>query len=204
MTSTHLYEPFDNPTFDPRLAWFNPPHSWKAAHSWLQVDPGAKTDFWQQPHHDIRSDNGPFLFAEVTGNFILTTHVRMHPANQYDQAGLMVRLSPACWLKTSLEFEVGIPSKLGSVITHDGFSDWATQDYSGARLDLDFRVRREGSDYTVDCSQDGSNWSQIRFSHLARSGADDGKRPVMCGLYACSPIASGFLAEFDFLKIEAF
>jgi regulation of enolase protein 1 (concanavalin A-like superfamily) len=39
---------------------------------------------------------------------------------------------------------------------------------------------------------------------LARSGADDGKRPVMCGLYACSPIASGFLAEFDFLKIEAF
>jgi hypothetical protein len=69
------------------------------------------------------------------------------------------------------------------------------------RLELDFRIRREGSDYTVDCSQDGSTWSQIRFSHLAEG---DGQRAVECGLYACSPIATGFLAEFDFLKIEAF
>ena len=201
MTTTFLYEPFDKPTFDPRLAWYNPPHSWKAVQSWLQVDPGAKTDYWQQPQHGIHNDNGPFLFTEVSGNFILTTHVHMTPANQYDQAGLMVRLSPACWLKTSVEFEVGIPSKLGSVITRHGFSDWATQDYHGARLELDFRIRREGGDYTVDCSQDGSTWSQIRFSHIAE---DDGTHPVQCGLYACSPIAAGFLAEFDFLRIEAF
>jgi len=201
MTSPFLYEPFDTPGFDPRLAWYNPPNSWKTAHSCLQVDPGAKTDYWQQPQLDIRSDNGPFLFTEVSGNFILTTHVRMDPANQYDQAGLMVRLSPACWLKTSLEFEVGIPSKLGSVITHHGFSDWATQDYRAARLELDFRIKRENGDYTVDCSVDGSTWSQIRFSHIEE---DDGTRAVQCGLYACSPIAPDFLAEFDFLKIETF
>ena len=203
MTSAYLHELFDNPTFDPRLAWYNPPQAWRAAQSWLQVEPGAKTDYWQQPQHGIHSDNGPFLFTEMTGNFILTTHVRMNPANQYDQAGLMVRLSPECWLKTSLEFEVGIPSKLGSVITHQGFSDWATQDFAGRHPELDFRIRREGDDYTVDCSQDGSNWSQIRFSHLAVSAAQ-GKPAVQCGLYACSPIASGFLAEFDFLKIEVF
>ena len=200
MTSSYLYEPFDNPTFDPRLAWYNPPHACQTGHSCLQVEPGAKTDYWQQPQHNISSDSGPFLFTEMTGNFILTTHVHMHPANQYDQAGLLVRLSPDFWLKTSLEFEVGIPSKLGSVITHHGYSDWATQDYSGMRWELDFRIRREGDDYTVDCSQDGSTWSQIRFSHLARPGAG----PVQCGLYACSPIAIGFLAEFDFLKIETF
>jgi regulation of enolase protein 1 (concanavalin A-like superfamily) len=200
MTSTYLYELFDSPTFDARLAWYNPPHAWRASQSWLQVDPGAKTDYWQQPQHNIHSDNGPFLFTEMAGNFILTTHVRMNPANQYDQAGLMVRLAPECWLKTSLEFEVGIPSKLGSVITHQGFSDWATQDFAGRHPELDFRIRREGDDYTVDCSQDGSTWSQIRFSHLSLPG----KTAVQCGLYACSPIAPGFLAEFDFLKIEAF
>ena len=200
MTSIHLHELFDSPTFDRRLAWYNPLQAWRTSQSWLQVEPGAKTDYWQQPQHGIHSDNGPFLFTEMTGNFILTTHVRMNPANQYDQAGLMVRLSPACWLKTSLEFEVGIPSKLGSVITHQGFSDWATQDFSGAHPELDFRIRREGDDYTVDCAPDGAHWSQIRFSHLAIPG----KPAVQCGLYACSPIASGFVAEFDFLKIEVF
>ncbi len=200
MATPFLFEPFDNPTFDPRLAWYNPPHSWKAASSWLQVDPGAKTDYWQQPQLGIHADNGPFLFAEVTGNFVLTTHVRMKPANQYDQAGLMVRLSPTCWLKTSVEMEVDIPSKLGSVITHHGFSDWATQDFHGQSPELDFRIRRENGDYTVDCSMDGSTWSQIRFSHIAE---DDGKHPVQAGLYACSPVAPGFLVEFDFLKIES-
>jgi uncharacterized protein len=199
MTSPYLNELFDAPNFDARLAWYNPPQDWKTFQSWLQVDPGAKTDYWQQPQHAIHSDNGPLLFTEMTGNFILSTHVRMNPANQYDQAGLMVRLSPECWLKTSLEFEVGMPSKLGSVITHQGFSDWATQDFNGVRPELDFRIRREGNDFTVECAQNGSTWSQIRFSHLPI-----GEQALQCGLYACSPIAGGFLAEFDFLKIEAF
>ena len=95
---------------------------------------------------------------------------------------------------------MGIPCKHGSVITHQGYSDWATQDYTGTRPELDFRIRRQGDEYTVDCSQDGSSWSQIRFSHLALPNHP----AVQCGLYACSPIASGFLAEFDFLKIEVF
>jgi regulation of enolase protein 1 (concanavalin A-like superfamily) len=199
MISTSLYENFDSPQYDPRLAWFNPPQRWQTQDSWLQVNPGGGTDYWQQPQLNIHSDNGPFLYSVVQGNFVLTARVRMHPANQYDQAGLMVRFSPFCWLKTSVEFESGIPSKLGAVITHQGYSDWSTQDYSDPRFEITFRIRREGGDFTVDCSPDGFLWTQIRYSHLAE---ENGQPPVQCGLYACSPIAAGYLAEFDYLKID--
>jgi uncharacterized protein len=199
MASIFLLEPFDNLAYDPRLSWYNPPQRWSIHNSWLQVEPESKTDYWQQPHHGIQSDNGPFLHCEVLGDFVLSTQVRMHPANQYDQAGLMVRLSPSCWLKTSVEFESGIPSKLGAVVTNHGYSDWSTQDYHAGSFDFSLRVRREGFDYTVDYSPDGAAWSQIRFAHLLD---DDGARPLQCGLYACSPIAAGFLVEFGHLKIE--
>ena len=199
MASIHLCEPFDNPTYDSRLNWYNPPQRWSVHDSWLQVEPGTKTDYWQQPHLGAQSDNGPFLYCEVQGDFILSAQVRMRPATQYDQAGLMVRLSPSCWLKTSVEFETGIPSKLGAVVTNHGYSDWSTQDYLGSSYDFTLRVRREGFDYTVDYSPDGVYWTQIRFAHLLE---DDGAHPLKCALYACSPIAAGFMAEFGFLKIE--
>jgi regulation of enolase protein 1 (concanavalin A-like superfamily) len=44
--------------------------------------------------------------------------------------GLMVQVSPSCWLKTSVEAGApGEPSQLGVVVTNGGFSDWSTQDF---------------------------------------------------------------------------
>ena len=63
----------------------------------------------------------------------------------------MVRLSPECWLKTSVEFEPGEPSRLGAVITNHGWSDWSTQDLDPALArDVAFRVTRRGADYLVE------------------------------------------------------
>ena len=61
--------------------------------------------------------NGDLQFepgAEVSGNVIVTARIRSYPAHQYDQAGLMVRFSSDCWLKTSVEFEPDSPSQLGA------------------------------------------------------------------------------------------
>jgi regulation of enolase protein 1 (concanavalin A-like superfamily) len=53
-------------------------------------------------------------------------------------SGLMVELSPSCWLKTSCEF--GEPaSQLGVVVTNAGFSDWSTLE-----LPNTFRTVRRG------------------------------------------------------------
>jgi regulation of enolase protein 1 (concanavalin A-like superfamily) len=85
------------------------------------------------------------------------------------------------------------------VVTNAGYSDWSTQDVPGELHEIWLRVERSGADYQVESSTDGSQWSQLRIAHLH---ADDGQRPVAAGLYACSPQAAGYVAEFDHLSLS--
>lgn len=186
---------------NPRLRWHCEPLRWsiepEARSLVLHTDPG--TDFWQRTHYGFEADNGHFLFLEATGDFVLTTKVTSRPRHQYDQAGLMVRLSPACWLKTSVEFEPEGLNRLGAVVTNGQYSDWSTQPVSKETQTLWFRVRAEANDYIVESSADGVRWEQIRMARLHDRAA---AQSVSCGLYACSPKESGYEAEFSFLHFE--
>jgi regulation of enolase protein 1 (concanavalin A-like superfamily) len=102
----------------------------------------------------------------------------------------MVRLSPECWLKTSIEYEPAGPNRLGAVVTSHGYSDWSTQSVPRGPSDVWLRVRREDDDYIVESSWDGKVWEQIRMAHL------EGGKDVAAGVYACSPKGAGFAAEF--------
>jgi regulation of enolase protein 1 (concanavalin A-like superfamily) len=196
-----IHESFARPTLHPALRWHREPPRWsiRLAERCLRVEPVAATDFWQKTHYGFEMDNGHFLFAEVGGDFVLSTRVRFHPVHQYDQAGLMVRVSPSCWLKTSVEYEPTGPSRLGAVVTNHAYSDWSTQSVPAETREIWLRVRRERQDYIVDASRDGRRWEQIRMAHLL----DDGEgAAVGAGLYACSPKAAGFVAEFAYLHID--
>jgi uncharacterized protein len=195
-----LDETFAASSLDARLAWHEPPPRRCTGPDGLLVAPAAGTDFWQGTHYGFRVDNGHALLAEVPGDFVVETRVHASPAHQYDQAGLMVRLSPSCWLKTSVEFEPGEPSRLGAVVTNNGWSDWSTQDVDPeAGRDVAFRVSRRGADYLVEAVLVGARWTQLRLARLH----DDVGGPVRAGLYACSPKAAGFEARFERLTVRA-
>ena len=138
-----LNERFKGPALDTRLRWLNPPPAWSLEPAGLTVRPAAKTDFWQQTHYGFRMDNGHFLYLEVAGDFSLTTQVRFHPVHLYDQAGLMVRVGPSCWIKTAVEYESKGPSKLGAVVTNHGYSDWSLQEFPRGQKQVRLRIRRE-------------------------------------------------------------
>lgn len=186
---------------DPRLQWRCEPPSWTVdpAAGRLIVIPAAVTDFWQRTHYGFRADNGHFLHASISQGFRMTVRVTIVPRHQYDQAGLMVRLSPDCWLKTSVEFEPGMMSRLGAVVTNGGYSDWSTQDVPGDLEQYWLRVDREGSDYVVTASFDGEAWTQLRVARLLE---DDGQSCVLAGVYACCPKESGLKAAFEEFSIQ--
>jgi regulation of enolase protein 1 (concanavalin A-like superfamily) len=129
MTDATLHESFSGPSFSSRLRWTSAPEHWRIdqASKCLRINPDAGTDFWQRTHYGFEADNGHFLYLEASDDFVLTTKVTSHPIHQYDQAGLMVRVSPACWLKTSVEFEPDGLNRLGAVVTNAQLSDWSTQ-----------------------------------------------------------------------------
>jgi regulation of enolase protein 1 (concanavalin A-like superfamily) len=204
MPQPELDEGFDDPrAIDPRLRWWNPPRARRIADSRLTVVTTGGTDLWQRTHYGFRVDNAHCLLLEPSGDFVLTTEVRFRGVHQYDQAGLVVRLSAECWLKTSVEHEPEGPSRLGAVVTNHGWSDWSTQDVPPSLDRLALRVRRRGGDYIVEHAVAGGGalghaWSQLRIAHLAE---DDGQARIACGLYACSPQGEGYEPEFEHLRL---
>ncbi len=184
---------------DSRLQWHCEPGNWGIADGVLTIQPDAPTDFWRKTHYGFEADNGHFLYARVSGDFRLSAEILMTPRSQYDQAGLMVRISKTCWLKTSLEYEPGGPSRLGAVVTNAGYSDWSTQDVDASINQLRLRVTRAGADYVVEASLDAENWIHLRTAHLHEPGGPAAE--VACGVYACSPKAAGLRAQFRNLVI---
>jgi regulation of enolase protein 1 (concanavalin A-like superfamily) len=194
-----LHQSFGPEAFDSRLVWSNaPPVATSSPHG-LTIETAGDTDLWQRTHYGFRRDNVPALTVPVDFDFRLETRVRFEPVHQYDQAGLLVRLSPACWLKTSIEFEPHGASRLGSVVTNFAYSDWATQDVSSSVRDARFRITRHAGDYIVEHAGPSEAWSQLRIAHLHD---DDGTRPIHAGLYACSPKERGFRATFEYLRLD--
>jgi regulation of enolase protein 1 (concanavalin A-like superfamily) len=185
--------------FEEGLSWLQPPPYAVLGAEGLVVRTAGNTDFWQRTHYGFRADNGHFLHKQVTGNFRIETIVRIAPVHQYDQAGLMVRISPDCWLKTSLEHETDGPAQLGAVVTRAGYSDWSVQEADPGTRRLGLRLDFEDGDCTVfaDLTASGK-WTRIRMAHLDIDGG-----PVNAGLYACSPRAAGFEALFEYLRITS-
>jgi regulation of enolase protein 1 (concanavalin A-like superfamily) len=196
---TFLHQSFGSEAFDSRLVWSNaPPVATSSPHG-LTIETAGDTDLWQRTHYGFCRDNVHALAVAVEFDFRLETRVRFEPVNQYDQAGLLVWLSAACWLKTSIEFEPHGSSRLGSVVTNAAYSDWATQDVPSSVRDARFRITRHAGDYIVEHAGPSGAWSQLRVAHLHE---DDGSGPIRAGLYACSPKERGFRATFEYLRLD--
>jgi regulation of enolase protein 1 (concanavalin A-like superfamily) len=192
MSDPILRDPFAAASLPPALRWHCEPERWSLhpAEGLLRVEPDAATDFWQKTHYGFAADNGHFLYRDVAGDFVLTAQARFRPVHQYDQAGVMARVSPSCWLKASVEYEPDGPARLGAVVTNLSYSDWSTQDFPAGDGQVWLRVRREADDYRA--------WTQIRVAHLHEGRG----LPIAAGIYACSPKAAGFVADFTEFTIH--
>ena len=95
-----------------------------------------------------------------------------------------------------MEYENGAFQHLGSVVTNEGYSDWATTAIDGSIRTMWYRLSRRGDDYRLECSRDGVDFSQMRVCHLRKGGG-----AIRFGLYACSPEDSSFTAVFSQMQM---
>lgn len=195
-----LYESFKGDELIRTLQWRSEPKNWHidTSRSQLVLETDAETDFWQKTHYGFQVDNGHFLYTKTEKNFRMTTKVEAFPKSKYDQAGLMIRFSEDIWVKTSLEYIPNGPSKLGAVVTNQGYSDWSTQYVECTDVKLYLRLSKIAQNCYVDFSWDGEDWRQIRIAHLDIPLGT----PISVGLYACSPQGKEQQVRFDFLSIE--
>ncbi len=175
--------------------WMCEPTSW-SLDAVLEFKTDPDTDYWQRTHYGFRRDNGHFFYTQLDGDFSLTAAFTYEQTAQYDQAGLMCRVDADTWIKCSAEYETPSLGRLGSVVTNLGFSDWASQDVEGNPNAMHYRLDRQGDDFRLSWSTDGSDWRQMRITHLHNCPSQ-----LQVGIYACSPVGPGFVCRVEELAV---
>ncbi len=194
-------------------AWINEPRTHEVTVRFVRIVTDPQTDLWQRSFYGFRNDNAPGLLLEYAENFTFTVRVRFSYRRQFDQCGLLIYHDSDSWFKASVEYENADFSRLGSVVTNHGHSDWATTDIE-TPSEIRYRLSRRGPDFLVESAfTDDTSFTQMRVFHLhclGESTAEMGRsdpplppdRPVRFGVYACSPLDSSFECTFDDLPLE--
>ncbi|MBI9097042.1 MAG: DUF1349 domain-containing protein [Spirochaetaceae bacterium] len=180
---------------DENFHWFNEPE-FTIEKNRLKVRSFPHTDFWQTTHYGFKRDNGHCLLTKVQKDFSMTVRTEFEPKKQYDQCGLIVRLNSENWIKISTEYESDKHSRLGSVVTNWGYSDWASIDVHSKINEMWYRIQNKGHDFLLEFSKNGKKWHQLRITHLHETF-----RRVSAGVYSCSPSDSSFTAVFDHFQL---
>lgn len=180
------------------LRWTRMPESFLIAPDRIEITTKPRTDLWQRTYYHFQNDNAPVLQMETAEPFfsfvVRTDFTESH--HRFDQCGIVMYLDSENWLKASVEYENGEFQHLGSVVTNQGYSDWATTEIPASVKSMWYRLSRREDDFRVECSEDGARFSQMRVCHLHKGGG-----PVRFGVYACSPEDSSFKAVFTHMAL---
>jgi len=187
--------PFNRATPD-NFFWLNKP-DFTFENEKLTVTSAGETDFWQRTHYGFSRDNGHAMLTTIPGNFTMTVKTEFNYRSQYDQCGILLRIDGLNWIKVSVEREDSENSRLGSVITNLGYSDWATTDIDSHISEMWYRIKCRDNDFIIENSPEGTIWTQMRIAHLHSR-----QRPLNAGIYTCSPKEGGFMAGFSHFTIE--
>ena len=179
------------------LKWIREPLSCTVTNEKIEIVTAPNTDLWQRTYYHFRNDNAPVLQMETDEKFFsFTVKTEFESKHRFDQCGIAMYLDSDNWIKASIEFENDKIQHLGSVVTNNGYSDWATTEIDASVKSMWYRFSRREDDYRVECSDDGKVFRQMRVCHMAQGG---GK--ISFGIYACSPENSSFKATFTNMEI---
>lgn len=171
------------------MIWFNKPAIWSEEKDWLHMRVEGDTDFWRVTHYDFIRDTGHFYYRELAGDFVASVKVTGQYKNQYDQAGLMIRLDERNWIKTGIEF-VDEQQQVSAVVTRE-FSDWSVCPQPHNPESIYVRLTRQYDSVRIDYSFDDFTYQMLRLAYFP---ADV---PVQIGPMAAAPDGKGFDATFE-------
>lgn len=172
--------------------WIRKPKQVVIGENRIEIITESGTDLWQRTYYGFTNDNAPVFQAKTDEqyfSFIVKTH--FESKDRFDQCGVAMYLDSDNWFKASIEYENEQIQRLGSVVTNNGYSDWATTDISSEIKEMWYRFSRRGSDFCIECSENGTDFRQMRIFHMF-----NGAGTITFGIYACSPTTGSYKATF--------
>lgn len=172
--------------------WLNrPPRSFSEG-SRLGVTTGTDTDFWRTTHYGFIRDTGHALLRDVGQTMRMAVTFTADYREQYDQAGLLLRIDERNWIKAGIEYVDG-ERLLSTVVTRDA-SDWSVVplgNEASAVSSVRVELQRKGDTVTVRYSLDDREpTSMLRIAYFP-------PHPAQAGPMCACPEGQGFTVRFD-------
>ena len=178
------------------LSWDNPPLHWEALPAGgIRVNVQPRVDYFQDPAGGHNKDDAPYLWMEVTGDFVARVHLSPGFTTTWDAGALMARFDAQHWAKLCYEStDLGTHAAV-SVVTN-GKSD----DANGANLtaaNLWLQIFRVGDVFGMHYALDGKSWQMVRLFRL------EGPPAMKVGLVAQCPVGPGTTTDFFSFSVES-
>lgn len=177
--------------------WTRKPQDYAISDDQIDIITAPHTDLWQKTYYHFCNDNAPVLQMKTREKFFsFVVKTTFESKVRFDQCGIVMYLDGQNWLKASIEYENERFSHLGSVVTNQGYSDWATTEIDASTSAMWYRLSRREDDFCIECSTDGQIFKQMRICHMEKAKGD-----ITFGIYACSPEDSSFKATFTNIEL---
>ncbi len=177
--------------------WVRKPQNVAVTDDRIEIITESGTDLWQRTYYGFTNDNAPVFQAQTDEKyFSFIVRTQFESKDRFDQCGVAMYLDSDNWFKASIEYEDEAIQRLGSVVTNNGYSDWATTDISSDIKEMWYRFSRRESDFCIECSTDGQMFRQMRIFHMFA-----GAGSIKFGIYAASPTTGSFKATFTDMTV---
>jgi len=169
--------------------WTNEPVDVVTDGDGLHVAAREGSDAWRLTSYGFIHSTEHALLTAFEPASAVEVQFRLDFAEQFDQAGLFVKVDDESWIKAGVELSDGEES-LGAVVTR-GSSDWSLSPvptWTGRLVTI--RGSWSGNALTVRARVDDEPWRLVRVAPL------DADTPVMAGPFCCAPTRSGLSVHF--------
>jgi regulation of enolase protein 1 (concanavalin A-like superfamily) len=171
--------------------WLNEPARWDG--NTVTTDPD--TDFWRTTHYGFVRDTGHVLGVDRAGDFELSVTFAGDYREQYDQAGIAIRLDEKNWIKSGIELVDG-QQQLSAVVTRE-VSDWSVVALAEPAASVTVKAGREGDTVTISYGLNGAPpATMLRLAYFPP------ELSVLAGVMCASPTGKGFTTRFEDITIS--
>ena len=178
------------------MTWLNPPERADIQGDVLEVVTRPMTDFWRTTAYGFVHDDGHFLGVPFAGDRAIEVTFTGDFAEQFDQAGLMLRAGSDLWIKAGVELSDGV--LFASAVVTRGTSDWSVAPLPERSVaqPITIRASRAGDGVTVRYRVGRDD--DLRMLRVAYLPPD---AELVAGVMCCSPSRGGLLVRFEPVRL---
>jgi len=172
-----------------RGEWTNQPAAVVEQAGDLLVTAAEGSDAWRVTSYGFIHDTEHALLAPFPQDSAMEVEFTAAFSQQFDQAGIFIRVGGEHWIKAGVEFADGA-AQLGAVVT-DRVSDWSlapVPEWNGGRIRM--RVSRSGDALTIRAASEGNELQLVRVVPFAPDLA------ATAGPFTCAPTRAGLTVPF--------